>query len=251
MSFERAPYTFHGTRTAEPPERWRALFRGHFADELRCDARMPARIAAFGLDERPAITSWILGRLARLLGAGSSWCCVDGPEIRIDLEVRESGRSIADLRLLLASSDARLVDLDGPIAARFRDALLDRPEDLAEIRVRVAPDLELGFAAGELLGRGPPEQDVAWSLERILSGEDVPRLDDDREERCPISRQAVLDDWIACSPRPPRRAPRIQYIQSLSLNGEPAWLFRVTASRRKVHAVVRLSSGTPVVEWWG
>ena len=264
--FVSGPYGFQLAEEEQSPDGWRVLFRSHFHLELEHDARLPTESGGFGStrptevcpDEKVPVASWILGRLAYLLGPEERgrWLRTDDGEIGIAFDVHESRRSIAHVQLVLSTLDVRLVgrmarsDFEEPIAQKLKDALLAHPDELAEVKAFVTPDVELGFEAGKFLGAQPRKVDAGAIIARVMDGEEVPRLADDREERCPLSRGAILNEYVATSRRPPRKPPRIEYLQSLTLGSDVGWLFRITAGRNGIYALVRNTNGTSTVEWW-
>ena len=107
----------------------------------------------------------------------------------------------------------------------------------------------LGFDGQRPLGELPPELDVVSYVERVVDGEGVERLPDDREERCPLSRARILTEYLAGKARPPKTPPRLEYLQSLKLDALSGWLYRINRGRNEVYAVIIDRHGDWSIEW--
>ena len=264
---ESPPYVFQLAQEQQPPAGWRVLFRGELRYELQDDERLPGKFGGDSprrSDEEVAIASWVLGRLAYLFGMNEG----DGAnlirrtssddELAIALDVQNGGNLIAQVQLVLGQEDVRLVgrmaknDLDEPIANALKDVLLADPENVADIKVSIAAGINLGLDGGRPLGSQPRERDLGDIISRLQNEEQVERLADDREERCPLSRDFIVKEFLLSSRRPAWKPPKIKYLQSVAMGDDAAWVFSLSAGRESCWAIVSHDrEGRPKLEWWG
>jgi len=264
---ESPPYVFQLVKEQQPPAGWRVLFRGEFRYELQEDERLPGKFGGDSSrrsDEEVAIASWVLGRLAYLFGVDEGDVAdlirhtSSEDELAIALDVQDAGRLTAQVQLVLGQEDVRLVgrmarsDLDGPIAKALKDVLLAHPDELADIKVSLSEGIDLGLEGGRPLGSQPRERDLGDIISRLQNEEQVERLADDREERCPLSRDLIVKEFLLSSRRPAWKPPKIKYLQSVAMGDEAAWVFRLSAGRESAWAIVSHDrKGRPKLEWWG
>jgi len=269
---ESSPYVFQLAQEQQPPAGWRVLFRGELRYELDGDERLPRkyggttskRATEIEPDEEVAIASWVLGRLAYLFGVKEGDIAnlirrtSSGDELAIALDVQDGDRLVAQVQLVLGQEDVRLVgrmaknDLDEPIANALKDVLLADPENVADIKVSIAAGINLGLDGGRPLGSQPRERDLGDIISRLQNEEQVERLADDREERCPLSRDFIVKEFLLSSRRPAWKPPKIKYLQSVAMGDDAAWVFSLSASRESCWAIVSHDrEGRPKLEWWG
>jgi len=259
---ESPPYVFQLAQEQRSPAGWRVLFRGELRYELQDDERL-SKIYGGTPDDEVAIASWVLGRLAYLFGVDEGDVAdlirhTSPDEVAIALDVQNAGDVVAYVQLVLAQEAVRLVgrmarnDLDGPIAKALKDVLLAHPDELADIKVSLSEGIELGLEGGRPLGSQPRERDLGDIIERLQNKEQVERLADDREERCPLSRDLIVKEFLLSSRRPAWKPPKIKYLQSVAMGDEAAWVFRLSAGRESAWAIVSHDrKGRPKLEWWG
>ena len=224
----------------------RHLFRDRFDSDLKYDPRLPEEHGGSATrDQKPVVpvASWLLARLASLVGSRfqATLTINQDREAVFQFAGRSGGELLGPVCLTFTSSGEvrglfQALDVDGTslLFEGLRNALLSSPSELAAISIEFPDGEQFGWGDGCYHGRIAPEFNAAELVEKLITGELVEKLPDDRVELCPIGIDRIAG--TLSDPRKPLTASRVRYLQSAGLGDVRAWVFKV--SRRDLYAVV-------------
>lgn len=116
----------------------------------------------------------------------------------------------------------------------LRDALLSSPSNVAENSIEFPSGEQYGYRNGNYLGQIVDEFNAAELVDKIMAGEFVEKLPDDRREGCPLSLDRIAGSLS--DSQKPVSVKQVRYLRSAHWRNVRAWIFKV--SRSELYAVV-------------